>query len=166
MPLLPPSYPQIGAPFVVVIGAPARSRPRRLSVSWSLQACGRRRGTSPQLRIPGSQGARLRRRRPPGDESGPGMVQHGLEWKDRREGRCRPGEALGSQDSGAGVARAWRGRSAGYRQLSGLGGAGVAWACPVTLGPSARSLTYVQAARSQPPGLEAIERSESDLSKD
>eukprot|EP00661_Eupelagonemidae_sp_cell13_P024410 gene24410-biopygen13443 len=36
-------------------------------------------------------------------------------------------------DSGAGVARAWRGRGAGYRPLFGLGGAGVARACPVTL---------------------------------
>eukprot|EP00661_Eupelagonemidae_sp_cell13_P012989 gene12989-biopygen16989 len=33
---------------------------------------------------------------------------------------------LGSQDSGAGVARAWRGRGAGCRQILGLGGAGVA----------------------------------------
>eukprot|EP00661_Eupelagonemidae_sp_cell13_P023747 gene23747-biopygen19359 len=32
----------------------------------------------------------------------------------------------GSQDSGAGVARAWRGRGAGYTQFFGLGGAGVA----------------------------------------
>eukprot|EP00661_Eupelagonemidae_sp_cell13_P025058 gene25058-biopygen4466 len=36
------------------------------------------------------------------------------------------GECLGSQDSGAGVARAWRGRGAGYRLLFGLGGVGVA----------------------------------------
>eukprot|EP00661_Eupelagonemidae_sp_cell13_P024708 gene24708-biopygen4435 len=33
---------------------------------------------------------------------------------------------LGSQDSGAGVARAWRGRGAGHRHFFGLGGAGVA----------------------------------------
>eukprot|EP00661_Eupelagonemidae_sp_cell13_P010004 gene10004-biopygen18260 len=32
----------------------------------------------------------------------------------------------GSQDTGAGVARAWRGRGADYRPFCGLGGAGVA----------------------------------------
>eukprot|EP00661_Eupelagonemidae_sp_cell13_P023883 gene23883-biopygen19371 len=35
-------------------------------------------------------------------------------------------ELLGSQDTGAGVARAWRGRGADYRPFCGLGGAGVA----------------------------------------
>eukprot|EP00661_Eupelagonemidae_sp_cell13_P024252 gene24252-biopygen17903 len=33
---------------------------------------------------------------------------------------------LGSQDTGAGVARAWRWRGAGYRQFLAWGGAGVA----------------------------------------
>eukprot|EP00661_Eupelagonemidae_sp_cell13_P010347 gene10347-biopygen9330 len=41
-------------------------------------------------------------------------------------GSKRAAASLGSQDSGAGVARAWRGRGAGYRQYFGLGGAGVA----------------------------------------
>eukprot|EP00661_Eupelagonemidae_sp_cell13_P024287 gene24287-biopygen1348 len=59
----------------------------------------------------------------------------------RRRGACtatcpRPGRpapvrlfcraAQGEQDTGAGVARAWRGRGAGYRHFFGLGGAGVA----------------------------------------
>eukprot|EP00661_Eupelagonemidae_sp_cell13_P022499 gene22499-biopygen20740 len=38
----------------------------------------------------------------------------------------RGGSPLGEQDSGAGVARAWRGRGAGYRQFLAWGGAGVA----------------------------------------
>eukprot|EP00661_Eupelagonemidae_sp_cell13_P014154 gene14154-biopygen5093 len=57
----------------------------------------------------------------------------------------KSGKSPGPQDSGAGVARAWRGRGAGYRPLFGVGGAGVAraWrgrgagvarACPVTPG--------------------------------
>eukprot|EP00661_Eupelagonemidae_sp_cell13_P012458 gene12458-biopygen11000 len=36
--------------------------------------------------------------------------------------------------SGPGVTGQWRGRGAGYRQFLGLGGAGVARACPVTPG--------------------------------
>eukprot|EP00661_Eupelagonemidae_sp_cell13_P022272 gene22272-biopygen20723 len=38
----------------------------------------------------------------------------------------RPPRPLGEQDSGAGVARAWRGRGTGYRQILAWGGAGVA----------------------------------------
>eukprot|EP00661_Eupelagonemidae_sp_cell13_P016742 gene16742-biopygen9811 len=43
-----------------------------------------------------------------------------------RAGRGHSRFSLGSQDSGAGVARAWRGRGAGYRPFLGLGGAGMA----------------------------------------
>eukprot|EP00661_Eupelagonemidae_sp_cell13_P018936 gene18936-biopygen12988 len=39
---------------------------------------------------------------------------------------CKVRPPQGSQDSGAGVARAWRGRGAGCRPFLGLGGAGVA----------------------------------------
>eukprot|EP00661_Eupelagonemidae_sp_cell13_P020054 gene20054-biopygen20573 len=54
-----------------------------------------------------------------------------LERRDRARTRdenflCGRGGPLGEQDSGAGVARAWRGRGAGYRQFLAWGGPGVA----------------------------------------
>eukprot|EP00661_Eupelagonemidae_sp_cell13_P009188 gene9188-biopygen4686 len=72
----------------------------------------------------------------PGDR--PGWVWRELAgWSvDRRRGASR--HALGSQDTGAGVARGWRGRGAGCRHFFGLGwrgrGTGMARACPVTPG--------------------------------
>eukprot|EP00661_Eupelagonemidae_sp_cell13_P009357 gene9357-biopygen22712 len=42
----------------------------------------------------------------------------------------------GEQDGGAGVARAWRGRGAGYRPFLAWGGVGVARAFPVPPGAS------------------------------
>eukprot|EP00661_Eupelagonemidae_sp_cell13_P019560 gene19560-biopygen2509 len=58
-----------------------------------------------------------------------------------RAGRARSRFSLGSQDTGAGVARAWRGRGAGYRPFLAWvarawrgHGAGVARAWPVTPG--------------------------------
>eukprot|EP00661_Eupelagonemidae_sp_cell13_P009891 gene9891-biopygen4739 len=50
---------------------------------------------------------------------------HGSPWKNGGE-QGNGAKPEGSQDCGAGVARAWRGRGAGYRPCVGLGGAGVA----------------------------------------
>eukprot|EP00661_Eupelagonemidae_sp_cell13_P002976 gene2976-biopygen17121 len=71
------------------------------AAAWSLEAAAAARDP------PEPPGAGFRHRWPAGVHGGPGTFQ-------------------GSQGSGAGVARAWRGRGAGYRPSFGLGGAGVA----------------------------------------
>eukprot|EP00661_Eupelagonemidae_sp_cell13_P017849 gene17849-biopygen9904 len=67
-------------------------------------------------------------RRGSGQPSVPGHIPRALAGPQ--------GTPQGEQDTGAGVARTWRGRGAGYRYFLAWGGAGVARACPVPQGTS------------------------------
>eukprot|EP00661_Eupelagonemidae_sp_cell13_P014211 gene14211-biopygen8081 len=78
-------------------------------------------------------GKRQRARTGRGPDAGRTME---FEGTDADRTRAWPFLPLGSQEGGAGVARAWRGRGAGYRHPLAWGGADMARAFPVPPSPS------------------------------
>eukprot|EP00661_Eupelagonemidae_sp_cell13_P000652 gene652-biopygen16658 len=79
-----------------------------------------------------SRGGRAGGRRAPDNSTSPchdingAVLEHGDADFSSGASLCDPAQSQGGQEGGAGVARAWRGRGAGYRLRLGMSGAGVA----------------------------------------